>query len=144
MLMIYLIDLTMNICNAVQRVKNDNRKFFWVSVSVSASAFASVSAQVSVDIFNSFGYAMLTRVSDRFRVRGHEFHTLGAGVVKRKSFAFCRVNYAKRLSIWVWFVLPDKVRKGWLACHGHALLTALYLHSCGVNRRLGIEQSTKR
>lgn len=102
MLMIYLIDLTMNICNAIQRVKNDNpapaKSVLWVSVFGFFFLLFNF-PQVSVDIFNSFGYATLTRVwpgrkgqywdmKTRSRPE-HECHTLWwTGVVKRKSFGF--------------------------------------------------------
>lgn len=78
--MIYLIDLTMNICNAIQRVKNDNRKFSWVLLGRGVgkdSIGLSVAAQMSVDIFNSFGWAMLTRVFATGSKRPeHAFHTI--------------------------------------------------------------------
>lgn len=129
MLMIYLIDLTMNICNAIQRVKNDNRKFSWVSWGDEGGwrATTALASPLLAKCLLIFLIVSAGQCWQGFLWPGQSDPNTNsipypqpegvgwgrAGVVKRKSFASLgRVNYAKRLSICVWFVLAGQGAKG--------------------------------
>lgn len=74
------------------------------------------------DLFNSFGYAMLTRVPGQERVRS---------IYDERGRSALRVNNVKRLSICVIW----KVRTGLTAAHGHESLTPINV-SRGRDRRV--------